>query len=262
LTPLAPLPSQQPKPTAAKPAQPGPWKSSSAPAKPTRPAPPPAEEIEELPTLTLIDSTPGLTPLGPTPAGGLTPFGAAPAGGLTPLGPSGGLTPFGPAPVGGSSPFGANPFGGMGGGDPLAGLSPMNMSGQTLGPVAVPNPLGASPGFGSAPNPYASPGGGYSTGYSGVSDAGRKGLPWERSADMESFQDTAMLILGEPNNAFMQMRRSGGLMNSMAFWVIALIIGQVVSIVYFTSSAIALRSATRRVRLMPGWPSIWRSSSS
>jgi phage FluMu protein Com len=221
MTSLAPLPSQQAGPTAAKPTQPGPWKGSSAPARPTRPAPPPAEEIEELPTLTPIDSTPGLTPLGPTPTGGRAPFGAAPAGGLTPLGPTGG-----------SSPFGADPFGGMGGGDPLAGLSPMNMSGQTLGPVAVPNPLGASPGFGSAPNPYASAGGGYSSGYSGVSDAGRKGLPWERSADSESFQDTAMLILGEPANAFMQMRRSGGIMNSLAFWIIAALIGQVATVVY------------------------------
>jgi hypothetical protein len=43
-----------------------------------------------------------------------------------------------------------------------------------------------------------------------------------------------MLILGEPTNAFMQMRRSGGLMNSMAFWVVAAIIGQIVNTVYGT----------------------------
>ena len=222
LTPLAPLPSQQPKPTTAKPTQPGQWKGPSAPAKPTKPAA--DEEIEELPTLTPLDATPGLVPLGPA-AGGMPAFGAPPSAGLTPLGGGGGL-----------APLGADPFGGMGGGAPLAGLSPMNTSGPAFGPAAVPNPYGPSPAsFSSpAPNPYASTAGGYSSGYAGVSDAGRKGLPWERSADMESFQDTAMLILGEPANAFMQMRRSGGIMNSMAFWIIAAIISQVASIVYLT----------------------------
>ena len=124
------------------------------------------------------------------------------------------------------------------GSDPLAGLPPAQMSGHTLGPAAMPSPLGSAPaGFGSpAVNPYASPAGGGAHGYSygGVSDAGRKGLPWERSADMDSFQDTAMLILGEPQNAFMQMRRTGGIMNSMAFWVIAAIIGNLVNTVYGT----------------------------
>jgi len=217
LTPLAPLPSQQPKPIAAPKAGQGPtWRGGSAPAKstPAKPAAAPASEVEELPTLTPIDSVPGLTPIGSAPAaGGLTPFPTAPAGGLSPLG---------------ADPFGAT--------DPLTGLPAANFSGRTLGPASVPNPFGPSPvGFGAAvPNPYASPaGGGYAAGgYGGVSDAGRKGLPWERSADMESFQDTAMLILGEPASAFMQMRRSGGIMNSLAFWIVAAIIGQLANVVY------------------------------
>jgi hypothetical protein len=167
-------------------------------------------------------------------AGGLTPIG----GGLTPLGPASGLTPLG-----------ADPFGGMpsAGGDLLAGLTPANVSGHTLGPSsAIPNPYGPAPaGFGGgAPNPYASPAGAaYGSGPSyagGISDAGRKGLPWERSADMDSFQDTAMQILGEPQSAFMQMRRSGGIMNAMAFWVIAAIIGQIVNTVYGTILAAIL----------------------
>ncbi|HEX5104046.1 MAG TPA: YIP1 family protein [Pirellulaceae bacterium] len=227
LTPLAPLPSQQRNPAAApKPAPSGPWKGTPTQQRPApaRPAAPPAEHVEELPTLTPIDSTPGLTPLPPQGAG------------LTPLGPAGGLTPLGPAPAGGLTPL-ADPFGGLAsmGGDPLAGLPAANISGRTLGPAAIPNPLGASPGYGGAAlNPYASPAGGaaYSAGYSDFSDAVRKGLPWERRADMESFQDTATLILSEPQNAFMQMRRTGGLMNSLAFWIVAAIIGQVANTVY------------------------------
>jgi hypothetical protein len=188
------------------------------------------EEVEELPTLTPIDSPAGLTPLGGAPAGVLLPLGGT--GGLTPLGPApgGGFGAFPSVPSGGLTPLGADPFGGMPsmGSDPLAGMPAANMSGHALGPSAA---VFAS----AAANPYSSPvGGGYSSAFAGVSDAGRKGLPWERSADMESLQDTAMLILGEPQNAFMQMRRSGGIMNSMAFWIVSLIIGNTVSVVYLT----------------------------
>jgi hypothetical protein len=141
----------------------------------------------------------------------------------------------------GAGPYGLTPIAS----DPLAGLPAAPMSSRTLGPAAIPNPLGAMPaGFGSpATNPYASAAGSgaYAPSYGGVSDAGRKGLPWERRADMDNFQDTAMLILGEPQNAFMLMRRSGGIMNSMAFWIIAAIIGQLANVVYGTiTSAIIL----------------------
>jgi hypothetical protein len=227
---LTPLSAPQPKPAAAaKPAASGPWKSP--PAKPKPAAAPPAEEVEELPTLTPIDSTPGLTPL--TPMGGA--MGGA-AGGLTSLGSSSVPNPFG-ASAGGLTPLGPASFGGApGGGDLLSGLTPL--AGPGLGPASIPNPYGPAPAANPlGANPYASPAGGgafASPGYSqaGVSDAGRKGLPWERSADMDSFQDTAMQILGEPANAFMQMRRTGGIMNSLAFWIIAYIIGQTVNTVY------------------------------
>lgn len=219
--PASPTPAPAALPP-SKPRQTAPWKGqpSAAPKAPLpKPAAPPAEEVEELPTLTPIDSVPGLVPLTPT----------------------GGLTPLAPNPFGGPAPLGD---------DLLAGLPPVNTSGRTLGPTnIVPSPYGGSPGFGPlggaaagftppGMNPYASPAAAYGPvpGYGSgeISDAGRKGLPWEREASGDSFQDTAMMVLGEPTRAFRQMRRSGGLINPMIFFVMALLIGQLAYVIYLT----------------------------
>jgi hypothetical protein len=174
----------------------------------------------------------GLTPLGsapptppqPDPFGGLTPLpspgGAASAGGLVPLSPSG-LTPLGPAPP--PVPAAADPF---------AGLTPLSAYPAVTPP---PNPLGgaASP-FGASPNPYSAPAlGSYAQpAYKSVSDAHRRGLPWEKDPSLDSFNETMSMVLGSPQEAFSQMRRTGGLGNPIGFMIIGMVIGQIAWSIY------------------------------
>lgn len=184
------------------------WKGQPA-GKSAQPAPrpkaPPADNVEELPTLAPLDSVPGLAPLGAVP--GLTPLGGAPS--YSPLGPP-------PDPLAG---------------DVLAGLPAAQVSGRTLAPTHII----PAPSYGAAaPNPLGTPvgyAGGYGD-YHDISDAGRKGLPWQREATFDNFQDTVAMVLGEPQVAFPQMRRRGGLMNSLAYAIIGLLIGQLATTVY------------------------------
>jgi hypothetical protein len=146
---------------------------------------------------------PGLVPLGPAPLAP-QPAAAQPlASAYSPLGAA-------PAPLDGNL---------------LAGLPPAQFSGQTLPPAQ----LAPAPSFAGAA--YSAPlGGGYSD---TLSDAGRKGLPWEREANFDNFQDTAMVILSEPHVTFRQMRRHGGLLNPLAFLMIGLLVGSIATSVYY-----------------------------
>jgi hypothetical protein len=110
--------------------------------------------------------------------------------------------------------------------DPLAGLQPVNPLGRPL-----PKP---SPAF----NPYASPA---ATSYSAPAyqprrylDGNRRGLPWENEPSMDSFGDTMSEVLGNPADAFQQMRRGGGIGNPMGYFIIGGVIGQIANAIYST----------------------------
>ncbi len=213
--------------------------------KPAAKADPEILDLEELPADK--QGTPGLTPLGGglTPlGGGLTPLGPGPApvSGLTPLGPAAGaisgLTPLGPAPTAPSAP------------DPLAGLTPLSAYPAVALPPP-PNPLGgpASP-FGPSANPYAAPA---MSGYGQpayqtrtVSDAHRRGLPWEREPSMEAFNDTMSLVLGSPQEAFSVMHRTGGVGNPIGFMIIGMVIGQIANAIYGTILSFIQAAASER----------------
>jgi Uncharacterized protein conserved in archaea len=195
-------------------------------AKPitTKPVAPPKPEpeiidLEEMPA-------DGLTPLG----GGLTPLGLAPApSGLTPLGPAApatsGLIPLGPAPAAPASS------------DPFAGLTPLSSYPAVTPPAA--NPLGLpAAALSASANPYASPSMGAAYGQPAyqprtVSDSHRRGLPWERDPSMDAFTETMSLVLGSPQEAFSNMRRTGGLGNPIGFLIIGTVIGQIANTIYY-----------------------------
>lgn len=196
-------------------------------AKPIAPKPvtPPKPEpeiidLEEMPADGLTPLGSGLTPL----SSGLTPLG----GGLTPLGPApapSGLTPLGPAPTGPAST------------DPFAGLTPLSSYPAVTPPAANPLGLPASALAASA-NPYASPAMASAYGQPAyqprtVSDSHRRGLPWERDPSMDAFTETMSLVLGSPQEAFSNMRRTGGLGNPIGFLIIGTVIGQIANTIYY-----------------------------
>jgi hypothetical protein len=210
------------------------------PAKPTPQPEPEIIDLEEMPA----SETPGLTPLGTgltplgsglTPLGsGLTPLGGAPlGGGLTPLpGPvanpyGGGLTPLGPASAAPSAP------------DPFGGLTPLSSYPAVTPPPGF-NPLGLpASSLGSSPNPYAAPSP-FGSGYGQpayqtrtISDSHRRGLAWERDPSMDAFGETMNLVLGSPQEAFSNMRRTGGLGNPIGFLIIGSVIGQIANAIYY-----------------------------
>ncbi len=197
------------------------------PAKPaagiqTAKADPDILDLEELPP-EKPGGTPGLTPLG----SGLVPLGPAPTA------PFCGLTPLGPAPAAPAAP------------DPFAGLTPLSAYPAVAPPV--PNPLG-SPGspFGPSANPYAAPALYAQPAYQSpvVSDAHRKGLPWERDPSMEAFNETMSVVLGSPQEAFSTMRRTGGVGNPIGFMIIGMVIGQIANAIYGTIFSFIRASAS------------------
>ncbi|MCI0358087.1 MAG: YIP1 family protein [Planctomycetaceae bacterium] len=193
---------------------------SAKPIAPKPAAPPQPEleiiDLEEMPASgPATGATPGLTPLG----SGLTPLG----GGLTPLGPapptSGGLIPLGPAPTASAS-------------DPFAGLTPLSSYPAVTPPA---NPLGLPPSaLIPATNPYASSAAAYQP-YQArtISDSHRRGLAWERDPSMDAFTETMTLVLGSPQEAFSNMRRTGGLGNPIGFMIIGTVIGQIANTIYY-----------------------------
>ena len=227
------IPTAKPMPVAK------PITAKPLPAKPTPKSEPEIIDLEEMPA----SGTPGLTPLGTglIPLGsGLTPLGS----GLTPLG--GGLTPL-PGPTanpygGGLTPLGLTPLGpapaGPAAPDPFAGLTPLS-SYPAVAPPAGVNPLGLpASSLGRSPNPYDSPspfGAGYGQpAYQPrtINDSHRRGLAWERDPSMDSFGETMNLVLGSPQEAFSNMRRTGGLGNPIGFLIIGTVIGQIANAIY------------------------------
>jgi hypothetical protein len=141
---------------------------------------------------------PGLTPL---------PAGAVP--GLTPL-------PAQPAPLVSQAAA-----------DPLAGLPPVAVLGG-LPPAGV---AGAG-----APldSPFAAANDQSIYRPRAILDPARKGLPWEYDPSMDTFGDTMYAVLSWPQEAFRLMRRRGGIVNPMTFFIIGGIIGQVPNAAYAT----------------------------
>lgn len=99
--------------------------------------------------------------------------------------------------------------------------------------------LGLPPAKAASPlNPYSSP---LATAYDQpaykprpILDRNRKGLPWEYEPSMDTFGDTMHVVLSSPQEAFRLMRRGGGIVNPMAYFIIGGILGQIPSAIYAT----------------------------
>lgn len=144
----------------------------------------PAAKPKPAPKKPAAPANPGLTELAPldelTPLDGLTPL---PTDGLAEL------TPLGEDNLAVLAPLSD---------DPLAGISDAGR--------AVPSPLGnvASSYAPAVAKPI-------------ISDTHRRGLPWQRQADFDTFWETARLIISSPHTAFRTMRRGGGIGNAVGF---------------------------------------------
>jgi hypothetical protein len=161
-------------------------------------------------------AVPVLAPLRGQPVPGLTPLAAGPVAGLTPLpkGPVPGLTPL-PAGVPMLTPAMVDPLAGL----PAVETVPPSKMGSSLNPYSPPFATGlAQPAY--LPRP--------------ILDRNRKGLPWEYDPSMDTFGDTMHVVLSSPTEAFRLMRRRGGIVNPMAFFIIGGILGQIPSAVYAT----------------------------
>ncbi len=124
--------------------------------------------------------------------------------------------------------------------DPFAALPGARQAPYSVpSPYGVPNPLGLPPAAlapkPSAPvNPYESP---FAPGAEIIAAAEaerRRGLPWELAPSFETFSDTLSEVLGSPAEAFVKMRRTGGVGNPMGFLILGLVFGQLASAVYAT----------------------------
>jgi hypothetical protein len=90
--------------------------------------------------------------------------------------------------------------------------------------LAAPNPFAAVP----APKRF-------------FSDAGRRGLPWERDPSTESFWETVRLVIGAPQAAFEIMRRRGGMSNPFGFFLLSAVLGNLLVVVIWAVVVVLLR---------------------
>lgn len=128
--------------------------------------------------------------------------------------------------------FGDEGFGGSDfGGDQPAQSPPPDFSDS-----ADENPFASSPKDSAkdTDNPYASPSAGATLDFGTKLDSSpRSGLPWEtESKSVKSFWKTAKMVIGEPSNAFRQMRREGGLGDPILFGMAGGLAGGLATAVY------------------------------
>ncbi|HZN35673.1 MAG TPA: hypothetical protein VFB80_17710 [Pirellulaceae bacterium] len=205
-TPSVPAarPSVPPPPDLLVPVQPEPAKPAALqPAKP-KPPPPEVAAAAGLAEIKVPDVTPITDPQPPPPDPflGLTPLpSAAEPEGLTPLldlpkDSFQTLTPLGPDNLTVLTPLPDDPLDGL-----EASGSPLGYGGPAL-----------------APRPT-------------ISDARRRGLPWEREPSLETFGETLKLAVGAPHEAFSSMRRSGGFGNPLGFMIVSYVVAQMLFLV-------------------------------
>jgi hypothetical protein len=192
----------------------------AAPAKPKRPKLKPssaAESPQPAPVkasaaasakpveIKVQEATPitDLTPPPPDPFSGLAPLKESEPEGLTPLPdlPADSfstLTPLTSEPLTVLTPLPDD--------DPL-GLGTLGTPGGYGAPIAAPKPI--------------------------ISDARRRGLPWEREPSLETFGETVKTVIAGPHEAFGSMRRSGGIGNPLGFLIVTSVLASMLLLIEF-----------------------------
>jgi hypothetical protein len=198
--PAAPAKPKRPKAessVAAESPQPAPVKASlAASAKPV--------EIKVQEATPITD----LTPPPPDPFSGLAPLKESEPEGLTPL------PDLPPDSFSTLTPLTSEPLTVL---TPLPDDDPLGLG--TLGTVG----LGTPGGYGApiaAPKPI-------------ISDARRRGLPWEREPSLETFGETVKTVIAGPHDAFGSMRRGGGIGNPLGFLIVTSVLASMLLLIEF-----------------------------